>query len=87
MKQKDLIKYGLIGLAVYFLFLKKEDTAQTDDTTGDGPAVNTGGQSATGGPKVNSSGGSLSNDNPIVNSGGSNQGDPGDDENFTPYSV
>jgi hypothetical protein len=87
MKQKDLIKYGLIGLAVYFLFLKKEDKVETEDTTGDGPAVNTGGQSATGGPTGNSSGGTLSNDNPIVNSGGSNQGDPGDEENFTPYSV
>jgi hypothetical protein len=80
MKQKDLITYGLIGLAVYFLFLKKEDTAQTEDTTGGGPAVNTGGQSATGGPTGNASGGTFS-------SGSQNQGDPGDEENFTPYSV
>jgi hypothetical protein len=47
MKQKDLITYGLIGLAVYFLFLKKEEKP-TEDTTGDGPAVATGGSTATG---------------------------------------
>jgi hypothetical protein len=35
MKQKDLITYGLIGLAVYFLFMKKEDE-KTEDTTGAG---------------------------------------------------
>jgi len=35
MKQNDLIKYGLIGLAVYFLFMKKEDE-ETEDTTGGG---------------------------------------------------
>jgi hypothetical protein len=79
MKQKDLITYGLIGLAVYFLFLKKEDTVSTDDTTGDGPQVATGGNSATGGPSGNASGGTFSG-------GSQNQGDPGDDENFTPYS-
>jgi len=35
MKQNDLIKYGLIGLAVYFLFMKKEDE-KTEDTSGGG---------------------------------------------------
>ena len=35
MKQKDLITYGLIGLAVYFLFMKKEDE-ETEDTGGAG---------------------------------------------------
>ena len=34
MKQKDLIKYGLIGLAVYFLFMKKEDEKAEDTTSG-----------------------------------------------------
>lgn len=34
MKQKDLITYGLIGLAVYFLFMKKENTEVTENTTG-----------------------------------------------------
>jgi hypothetical protein len=47
MKQKDLITYGLIGFAVYYLFLKKKDTP-TEDTKGDGPAVATGGSTATG---------------------------------------
>lgn len=35
MKQKDLITYGLIGLAVYFLFIKKEDK-ETENTNGAG---------------------------------------------------
>jgi hypothetical protein len=41
MKQKDLITYGLIGLAVYFLFLKKEDTETTEDTGSNGPELAT----------------------------------------------
>ena len=76
MNQKDLIKYGLIGLAVYFLFLKKEDTEKTDDTNntgGGGPEVATGGNNNTGGGPSDA--------------GSQHQGDPGDDENFTPYSV
>ena len=40
MKQKDLITYGLIGLAVYFLFLKKEETP-TEDKGTDGPELAT----------------------------------------------
>lgn len=82
MNQKDLIKYGLIGLAVYFLFLKKEDAKTDDDSNtggGDGPEVATGGNNNTGGPSSNASGGTL-------NDGSQNQGDPSDDENFTPYS-
>jgi hypothetical protein len=47
MKQKDLITYGLIGFALYYLFYKKEDKP-TEDTKGDGPAVATGGSTATG---------------------------------------
>jgi hypothetical protein len=46
MKQKDLITYGLIGFAVYYLFLKKKDTP-TEEKKGDGPAVATGGSTAT----------------------------------------
>ena len=47
MKQKDLITYGLIGFAVYYLFLKKKDTPAAE-TKGNGPAVATGGSTATG---------------------------------------
>lgn len=79
MNQKDLIKYGLIGLALYFLLVKKEDTKDDSNTDGKGPEVATGGNSATGGPSSNASGGTF-------NAGSQNQGDPGDDENFTPYS-
>jgi hypothetical protein len=37
MKQKDLITYGLIGLAVYFLFLKKEDKESNGGPNTGGP--------------------------------------------------
>jgi len=37
MKQKDIIKYGLIGFALYYLFYKKSDKKSNDGPTTGGP--------------------------------------------------
>lgn len=37
MKQKDIIKYGLIGFALYYLFYKKEEKKSDDGPTTGGP--------------------------------------------------
>ena len=34
MKQKDIIKYGLIGFALYYLFYKKKEQKTDGPTTG-----------------------------------------------------
>lgn len=46
MKQKDLITYGLIGLALWFILKPKEE--KEAETTGDGPELATGGGSSAG---------------------------------------
>ena len=62
MKQKDLITYGLIGLALWFLMKPKETKESTTDTgNGDGPELATGGGSSAG-QGNNAQGGTFSTD-------------------------
>lgn len=45
MKQKDLITYGLIGLALWFILKPKEE--KEEETASNGPELATGGGSST----------------------------------------
>jgi len=81
MKQNDLIKYGLIGLAVYFLFMKKEDE-KTEDTTGGGndstPELATNTDKKADPAKDYGNDGSLyDGSNPIYDDSGENTGNTG----------
>lgn len=58
MKNKYLM-YGLIGLALYMITRPKKDDDKDPNEGNGGPAVATGGQSATGGPSSNASGGTF----------------------------
>jgi len=81
MKQNDLIKYGLIGLAVYFLFVKKEDE-KTEDTGAGGndstPELATNTDKKADPAKDYGNDGSLyDGSNPIYDDSGENTGNTG----------